>query len=127
MAGTVLTTPSSNLVAPEVGTAYQPLQTVTVPAASVIPQGLVLVVGPNSSGKTQFLQDIQALLTGQQRTPVVCTGITLHRPKDLDALVSELTEKQWLKRFRNQAGEEYIKANSPLIGIGGPVPSSGER
>jgi hypothetical protein len=103
---------------------YQPLQKISVPSAEIVPRGLVLVVGPNSSGKTQFLKDIQALMTGQQRSLVVCVGITFQRPKDLDALVDELTEKQWLKRFRTPDGNDWIKANAPLIGIGGSVPSS---
>lgn len=52
---------------------YGLLSSVTIPPGIEInPKGLVLIVGPNSAGKTQLLKDIQAVLIGQARDLVVC-------------------------------------------------------
>jgi hypothetical protein len=43
-------------------------------------KGLTLIVGPNSSGKTQLLQDIYHRLTGRARTFVVASAIEIEKP-----------------------------------------------
>ena len=51
---------------------FNPLTSLAIPnVEKVQPRGLVVIIGPNSSGKTQTLRDIQSRLLGQPRTLVV--------------------------------------------------------
>ena len=43
-------------------------------------QGLIVVVGPNSSGKTQLLHDINEAVCGRPRQLVVATGVCFRAP-----------------------------------------------
>ena len=38
-------------------------------------QGLIVVIGPNSSGKTQFLHDVNETVCGRRRQLVVASGV----------------------------------------------------
>lgn len=98
--------------------AYQPLKRVNLPGVEVIPKGLILVVGPNSSGKTQFLKDIHALLSGEQRRSVVCEQIEVDKPNDLNQFLEDLIERRYLKRYRDENGNEYVQSTSPQLGYG---------
>ena len=76
-----------------------PLQSIAVPnVGRVQPHGLVVVIGPNSSGKTQMLKDIQARLLGQPRKLVVCEDIVLQRPPDLNPLLDLLYQSRQIRR-----------------------------
>lgn len=97
---------------------YQPLKSVKLPGVDISPKGLILVVGPNSSGKTQLLKDIHALLAGEQRKSIVCEQIIVDKPADLNAFLNDLEDRQYLKRFRDDHGNEYLRPTSPLLGFG---------
>src|SRR5215471_14770038 len=61
---------------------FKPLQQVRLPGIGDIKcSGLTLIVGPNSSGKTQFLRDLQLRLAGEPRTLVVATEIRMIKPE----------------------------------------------
>jgi hypothetical protein len=74
---------------------YNPLSVIDLHGTTLsTPKGLIVVVGPNSSGKTLFLKDIESyLLTGQSKQYVVCKSIRPNKPINLkpffDALVSQ--------------------------------------
>jgi hypothetical protein len=83
--------------------AYNPLKTVWIPGAEITqPKGIIVVVGPNSSGKTLFLRDMEKyLLTGTQGF-VVCQALAPQRPADYQALVDELLAKNYLQQVPGQ-------------------------
>ena len=55
---------------------FKPLAQVVLPDVGKIPcAGLTLVVGPNSSGKTQFLADLYSRLCGEPRDVVVASDV----------------------------------------------------
>ncbi len=97
---------------------YQPLKSLKLPGVEIKPTGLILVVGPNSSGKTQFLKDVHALLSGEQRKSVVCDQIIVDKPADLNILLNNLVERQYLKRFRDDNGNDFIMPTAPQLGYG---------
>ena len=56
---------------------FKPLESFELPGiGSVQCDGLTVIVGPNSSGKSQLLQDIYLRLCGEPRALVVATGFT---------------------------------------------------
>src|SRR5437762_766016 len=94
--------------AAEASKTYQPLVSVSVPGMMIDPKGLMLIVGPNSSGKTQFLRDIQTVLSGQSRTFVVCAGLSLAKPRDLMAYLRDMEASGCLRRVQPpNANEGY--------------------
>jgi hypothetical protein len=99
---------------------YNPLHAVRVPGADghvleVETKGLFVIVGPNSSGKTLFLKDIENALLATGEQPVVCTEVFLQRPADCNSFVQDL-----LAQGLVQAGEPgHVKIASPHFGTGG--------
>ncbi len=73
--------------------AYNPLKTIWLPGSEAEisqPKGIIVVVGPNSSGKTLFLRDIDNyLLTGNPNF-VVCHNLAAQMPDNYQGLVKEL-------------------------------------
>jgi hypothetical protein len=86
---------------------YNPLKNISMPGAEVVdPKGIVVVVGPNSSGKTHFLRDIEHfLLTGMQRS-IVCTRIDAQKPTYHQDFINELVEANYIRPIR-QAKDQY--------------------
>lgn len=98
---------------------YGLLSSITVPPGIKIkPKGLVLIVGPNSAGKTQFLKDIQSILTGQARELVVCSDYQLEKPPNVDVLLESLYAEGFLRKHRDQNGNEFIQQTAPHLGGG---------
>ena len=83
--------------------AYNPLKTIWLPGAELTqPKGIIVVVGPNSSGKTLFLRDIEKyLLTGTQGF-VICQALAPQRPADYQGLIDELLAKNYLQQAPGQ-------------------------
>ena len=110
--------PSQAAQPPALPPHYNLLTSVSVPNATVRPKGLVLVVGPNSSGKTQFLKDVHHLLTGQPRDLVVCSGYRLSKPPKLDTFLEHLIREGYVKRERDQNGSDIVRQTAPHLGGG---------
>src|SRR5690242_18046153 len=72
---------------------FKPLQIVELPDIGTIPgSGLTLIVGPNSAGKTRFLNDLNSRLCGDSRNTVVAMCIELNKPEFqplMDCLAAE--------------------------------------
>lgn len=106
-----------NTQLPTIPPQYDLLSSITIPPGIKIdPKGIVLILGPNSSGKTQLLKDIHAILTGQARDLVVCSDYQLVKPSNLDNLLDSLIGDGFLKKYRDAQGNEYIQQTAPHLG-----------
>jgi hypothetical protein len=98
---------------------FNPLKSIAVPnVGRIAPKGLVLVIGPNSSGKTQFLRDIQGRVLGQARNLVVCADIEIARPQALDPLLNVLFAEGHIRRRVDEHNNVYIEPRIPHLGEG---------
>lgn len=100
---------------------FNPLKRVTLPGGKEIDtKGLVLIVGPNSSGKTQFLRDIHASLLGQPRRLVVAHEVNVNKPALIDELVECLENEGYIRRHLNDKGVEMLKIRTVPLGGSSP-------
>ena len=110
---------------------FNPLKSISVPnVGPVEPRGLVVVIGPNSSGKTQLLRDIQAQIHGEPRKLVVCEQVETVRPESLDGVIDDLVVRQLIQK-RHDANQAYLGCQLPASGsskdLRWPVPEQGVR
>ena len=107
--------------AEEVGQLLRPLEGVRLPALGELDvSGLVVIVGPNSSGKTQLLRDLHAPLCGQPRDPVVAEAVVIRRPEDFGSYIGAMESAGYLERGRNADGAEELRPLSNYVGSGVP-------
>jgi len=84
-----------------------PIHTIDIPGVSGFEmRGLIVVVGPNSSGKTQFLHDINETVCGRRRELVVSSGVTFRKPPPFDEYFDFLLEKG---SIREQTNNQFMK------------------
>jgi hypothetical protein len=96
---------------------FNPLKSIAIPnLGKVQPRGLVVIIGPNSSGKTQALRDIQARLLGQPRKLVVCDEVEVQRPPELNPLLDLLFDWRLIRRRTDQNNTVYIDSLMPHLG-----------
>lgn len=82
---------------------YNPLKSISIPGAELTrPEGIIIGVGPNSSGKTFFLRDVENYLLTGQCGFVVCNSLTANRPAKFKEFVDELIENHYLQPLPNQ-------------------------
>ena len=94
-----------------------PLKSIAIPNVGRIkPKGLVLIIGPNSAGKTQLLRDIHSRILGQTRKLVVCDDIEINRPKELAPLLDTLIENKHIRRRVDSNNHVYFDALIPEFG-----------
>ena len=99
-------------------TDFKPLQRVTLPGVELDCSGLTLIVGPNSSGKTQLLQDLHFRVTGRPRDLVVASAIDLRKPKQLQPFLDCLEREGYITRVTDAAGNEQIRPLTTFVGTG---------
>jgi hypothetical protein len=94
---------------------YNPLKTLWIPGAEITePSGIIVIVGPNSSGKTLLLRDIlNYLLTGTPKF-IVCQGIKPQRPVDYQPFIDELIERHYLQELPDHPGQ--FRTYVPFMG-----------
>jgi len=96
---------------------FNPLKSIAIPNIGRIePKGLVLVIGPNSAGKTQLLRDIQGWVLGQARKLVVCSDIEICRPSALEPLLDVLFAENHIRRRVDENNNTYIEPRIPHFG-----------
>ena len=96
---------------------FNPLKSIAVPnVGRVEPKGLVLVIGPNSAGKTQFLRDIQGRVLGQARKLVVCDDVEINRPPSLEPLLDMLLAENHIRRRLDDNNNVFIESRIPHFG-----------
>ena len=99
---------------------YNPLKTLWIPGAEIAePQGIIVVVGPNSSGKTLFLRDIETYLLTGISTFVVCQGIAPQRPNDYQSFVDELIARNYLQQL--PGNDKQYRTYVPFMSQKGPT------
>src|SRR5438105_8527890 len=95
--------------------AYNPLESIELPDLGVVPAtGLIVVVGPNSSGKTLLLRDVIQLVRGAPEKSIVCKSLRLRPPDSAQAFLTELVNLG----YATVAGDT-INFQSHLHGSGG--------
>ena len=99
---------------------FNPLRASPSGGKAINATGLILVVGPNSSGKTQLLKDIHASLLGQPRRLVVAQEVKVNKPVSLEALVESLVAEGYIRRQLNNQGVEMIKVRTVPLGGSSP-------
>lgn len=95
---------------------YSPLERLALPGLGDIEcSGLTLIVGPNSSGKSQLLRDMAMRLVGDPRELVVAEEIEL-KQLPYDELVGALKDGGFITQFEDDAGNSFLR---PLTTYGG--------
>jgi hypothetical protein len=95
-----------------------PLKAISIPdAGRLVASGLTVIVGANSSGKTQLLKDIQSKFLGEPRKSVVASEIEVDLP-DYQTLMDMLTDDGYTCTFFSTNGEKMYQSTSPHLGIG---------
>jgi hypothetical protein len=96
---------------------FNPLASVAIPNVGFVnPRGLIVVIGPNSSGKTQMLKDIEARLLGIPRKSIVCDAIEITRPHTLEPFLDSLYAAGHIKRRTDPNNNIYIDSMTPHLG-----------
>jgi hypothetical protein len=82
---------------------YNPLAGIKIAGLTIEnPSGVIVVVGPNSSGKTLFLKDIERYLLTGDAGGVVCNSIDPKPPTDAGELFHELHARHLIRKDQQQ-------------------------
>jgi hypothetical protein len=98
---------------------YNPLSSINIHATSISPTGLIVVVGPNCSGKTQLLRDIQRTLLADGSSLVVAKTIRVCLPPNGEQFVRDLIQEGYARSQPNNP--ENIELCAPFRGTGSPT------
>jgi hypothetical protein len=79
--------------------------------------GLILVVGPNSSGKSQLLRDIHERTAGSLRELVVASEVAVRR-LPYEPLVAALSEAGFLQNIEDEGGTKHVRPTTTYAGTG---------
>jgi len=95
---------------------FKPLERVALPDNGELRcSGLILVVGPNSSGKSQFLQDLYLRLCGQPRALVVATNIRIRKPENYDSFIQCLESEGYFETITDDNGNQQWIPTRPRV------------
>ncbi len=102
---------------------FKPLADVTLPDIGHIDSGgLTLIVGPNSSGKSQLLRDLDARLSGQPRNLVVAKRITLGKPSaNYEEFADWMLEQGFFRKLKDENGTVHLRPTTTYRGTGQPI------
>lgn len=84
-----------------------PIRSIDLPGVPDLElHGLIVVVGPNSSGKTQLLHDINEVVCGRRRQLVVAIAVSLRKPPSFNEYF-----EFWVARgsIREGDGDHFLK------------------
>ena len=98
---------------------FKPLERVVLPDIGDLRcSGLILVVGPNSSGKSQLLQDLYLRLCGQPRALVVSTNIQIRKPVNYDMFIRCLESEGYFESIVDDGGNQRWIPRTTFLGSG---------
>jgi len=99
-------------------TDFKPIQRLQLPDLGELNcAGLIIIVGPNSSGKSQLLRDINEKISGRPRELVVAETLELTPVEYKELLKSLIAEGYVSKSWDNEDKEQYIPMTT-AIGTG---------
>jgi len=102
---------------------FKPLAKVTLPDVGDIPcSGLPLIVGPNSSGKSQFLLDLYQRLCGERRTLVVASDVQVNKPTDYPSFIKCLEFEGYVETYVDDGNTSHLRPRTTYSGTGRAVP-----
>ena len=97
---------------------FKPLRKITLSGVDDLRcTGLILIVGPNSSGKTQLLKDIGGRLSGEPRNLVVAQAIELDQ-LNVDELIKALVEEGYFAPPREYTRDALLRPRTTFWGTG---------
>lgn len=101
---------------------FKPLESFELPGIGKIQcQGLIVIVGPNSSGKSQLLQDIYLRLCGEPRALVVATSLEIQKPAEYPQFASWLETEGYFETILDDNGAEQWLPKTTYVGQGGAI------
>jgi hypothetical protein len=97
---------------------FKPLERVLLPGLDELDcSGLIILVGPNSCGKTQFLRDLYERVRGELRQLVVAQDIRLRKP-EYEPFLSCLEREGYVEYFVDASGIKQIRPRTTYVGSG---------
>jgi len=103
---------------------FKPLARVELPELGDLDcSGLVLVVGPNSSGKTQLLRDLYRRLRGDKGELVVARDIALKKITALEPFLACLEQEGYIEQFKDDGNNQQIRSKTTFVGTGESSPA----
>src|SRR5687768_9648224 len=97
---------------------FKPLRRVLLPGLGDLAcSGLVVLVGPNSSGKSQLLQDIYRRLVGEPRQLVVATEMQVEKPP-LEPFLRCLEDEGYFTTTEDESGKKQFRPLTMFLGTG---------
>ena len=99
---------------------YNPLGALALPNVGTIPtpRGLIVIAGPNSSGKTQLLLDIEKRVIGVPRELVVAQGIDVTKPESYSTFEQDLISEGLIRTDIDDKGRPLLRQWLPHFGAG---------
>ncbi len=102
-------------------TDFKPLHRVVLPGLGALQcSGLIMLVGPNSSGKSQLLQDIHRRLIGEPRKLVVAREIDIQKPP-FEPFIKCLEDEGYFDTVTDDAGNKLLRPRTIYLGTGQAV------
>lgn len=100
---------------------FKPLRRVLLPGLGDLEcSGLVVVVGPNSSGKSQLLQDIYRRICGEPRQLVVASEVQIEKPP-LEPFLRCLEDEGYFSTIEDDSGAKHMRPLTMYLGTGQPL------
>src|SRR5690348_3944698 len=101
---------------------FKPLETLSLPDVGDLRcSGLIVIVGPNSSGKSQLLQDIYQRLSGEPRALVVATKVTFRKPPEYTQFATSLEKAGYFRTIVDESGSQQWRPQTIYLGSGQPI------
>ena len=102
---------------------FKPLRRVLLPGLGELrSSGLIVVVGPNSSGKTQLLRDLREKVSGEPRDLVVADEIEVETP-DQEEFLKALKAEGYILSVYSPDDEEQFVPRTAATGTGQAAPN----
>ena len=99
-------------------TDFKPIKRLVFPGLSELDcSGLLVIVGPNSSGKTQFLRDIKERISGEPRGLVVAKELEVDTP-DHQSFLRCLKAEGYIYSAWDDNDQEQLVPMTTFVGTG---------
>lgn len=106
---------------------FKPIERLNLPDLGELScSGLIVVVGPNSSGKSQLLRDIKERISGEPRELVVAEHLEL-APIEYKSFLKCLKAEGYIYSFWDDNDQEQFMPKTTFIGTSQGVPNVGTQ